>query len=116
MALRLLSAPQRAETVTRRGHSKAPADLARLIDLVNVERLYERELRDPLDAVLDAMARNPQVPTSELRDLYARGLRELLAPETRRFLGPPENSAFNERWQLLESAGEVLSAIARRSR
>jgi hypothetical protein len=122
MALKAALA-QKAKTVTRRGHSKPPDELAHFIRLVNAERLFERELPDE-GTLFAAMCKvRPPVSDRDYLDLLIRSRAETVAalsPEARAFLGPPEDPArpllFSERWELLKSAGEVLSAIARRSR
>src|SRR5215469_10307690 len=112
MALRLLAAPQPAQkTVTRRGHSKAPDDLARLIEVVNAERLYERELPDLkaiwravlYDAVRDLSQHTFVIP--EIRKRATREVVARLAPETRMFLGPVEDDLFLQNWNSLQHAG-----------
>ena len=108
-----------AKTVTRRGHSKPPEELARFIELVNLERLYEQDLRDPrnpVPALYDALRKGAPIPPRDFLDWEREGVRNTvarLAPKTRKFLGPPEDlMQFYERWERLKSAGQVLCAIA----
>lgn len=111
-----------AKTVTKRGHSQPPPALADFIRLVNSEQLYQRELPDE-GALFDAACKvHPPVSGQDYLDLLVTTRAETVArlsPEARAFLGPPEDPVrpfrFSERWELLKSAGEVLSALAQRS-
>jgi hypothetical protein len=111
------SAKTSAQTVTyERGYSKPPsAEVARLIRLVNAERLFEHGLPDLLGVMRrDFFPRNPSRP----REAFIHGCRKAIADfsaETRKFLGPPENlMAFLENWDQLELAGQILCDIAKR--
>jgi hypothetical protein len=108
-----------AKTVTRRGHSKPPQELELYIKLVNLERLFERDLpdpRDPVPAMYDALRKGAPISARKFLDWEMKGVRNTvarLAPETRKFLGPPKDlMQFYERWERLKSAGQALCAIA----
>jgi hypothetical protein len=105
-----------AQTVTQRGQSRPPSDLARFIDLVNEERLYERELADTQEALYAAMD-DPGNASASPRSLWIRkceAIADQLNPGTRAFLGPASDlQQFLDRYELLTSAGQVLLHIAR---
>jgi hypothetical protein len=107
-----------AITVTRRGESKPPRDLARFIELVNMERLYEREL-DDIQARLDAATDDPENAPNSLRNLWVRICGQTAAqldPETREFLGSPSDfQQFIGKYELLSSAAKVLHSIGKRN-
>ena len=106
-------------TVTERGQSQPPEDLERFIELVNTERLYERELDDPYQALYAALDDPASARFSE-SVLWIRKCEEIAAklhPETRAFLGPASDlNQFLVRYKLLESAREVLLGLAARYR
>lgn len=106
-----------AQTVTRRGQGRPPKNVAQFIELVNAERLYERELDDPCQALYAAMDEPANASVSE-RVMWIRACEEIatkLHPETREFLGPVSDlNQFLVRYKLLESAREVLLGIAAR--
>lgn len=95
------------KTVTVRGPSEPPEEIARLIELVNADS----KLPD-----VHAMMDNFSTP-----DRYVTELEESIAgvsPETRAFLGSPRKDLqhFFAQHQLLTSAREVLGSIAERYR
>lgn len=105
-----------AQAVTRRGYGRPPKNLARLIELVNAERLYERELEDVHKKLEAAMGDTKNVSTSP-RDLWIRVCGETAAKlrqETRTFLGPVSHlQDFLERYELLNSAANVLQGVTK---
>jgi hypothetical protein len=109
------------ETVTQ-GQSKPPRNLARFIELVNAERLFERErkLPDPYDGFMRDVenARDAHTTDVDIPDLWIEHCERtarILSAAARRFLGrPAEYQTFLEKWALLKSAGQVLSGIASR--
>jgi hypothetical protein len=106
---------QTAKTVTERGQSKPPQALAGFIELVNVERLFERELPDPFAAALFD-PRNTSMPPRDVYIEHCEKAAASLSPETRAFLGPASDlEVFPVKYQLLKSARAVLLGIARRN-
>jgi hypothetical protein len=116
-----------AKTVTERDASEPPEGLARLIALVNAERLYEKELPSlqsimPLDddqvkAYVEAFAHSPFASDAidPLIGKY-RACWATFSPETRNYLGQPENiGEFLANYRLLESARSALVGIAKRN-
>jgi len=107
-----------SKTVTRRGHSKPPADLARFIELVNAERLFERQLPDLLlvtlndDLHFSAERYNSMSPLDRYHE-HCKALSARLSARTRAYLGPPSDKEFTEKYLRLWDAGRVLSAIAK---
>lgn len=103
--------------MTHRGDTKPPTDLARFIELVNAERLYERELSD-IHKALDAATDEPVNASVSLRAKWIRKCEEIapqLRPETRAYLGPASDlEHFLERYELLSAAGKVLQGITKR--
>lgn len=97
--------------------SEAPEDLARFIELINADRLFERELPN-LDDEVDAAMGDPQTaPFSTLRGLWTRVCGEIagtLSAETRSFLGPEAAlRQFQERYRSLKVARQAILGIAR---
>jgi len=112
--------PKTTKTVTERGQSEPPKKLADLIELVNAEWPFERELPNMhagFEPAMEAYSRDTSVSA---RDLWAKTCDEAadaLSPDARAFLGPPARlEAFLDKFTLLKSAREVLLGIARRSR
>lgn len=109
--------PKRRQTVTHRGDTKPPTDLARFIELVNAERLYERELPDAHKTLYAAMD-DPVNASVAPRVLWIQQCAEIaseLRPETRAHLGSASNlEQFLERYELLSAAGKILQGIAKR--
>ncbi len=103
--------------MTHRGQSRPSKDLERFIELVNTERLYERELADTHEALYAALDA-PRNASASPRALWTTKCEEIAAKlhsETRAFLGPPSDlRQFLDRYELLESAREVLLGIAKR--
>jgi hypothetical protein len=105
-----------AKTVTRRGDSSPPTVLAKFIELLNAERLYEREMEDihgkwnaAMDDSINA-SKSPRFLWVRLCEEYAKGLQQ----ETRAFLGPVSNlRQFLEAYELLSSAAKVLKSITK---
>jgi hypothetical protein len=101
--------------VTRRGDSKPPEDVARLIDLVNTKQ----ELPDLDEWFWDAMNDPNRDRSIGRRTLWigicskvARKLRR----ETRTFLGPAiELQQFRDKYGLLRSAQQMLPDLAQRN-
>jgi hypothetical protein len=110
-----------AKTVTRRGQSEPPNDLAQLIALVNAEWPFKRELPDvyPIsDSYTDTEYLHPAIkePKDFLsRDAWVKICEEAvstLSRKTRAFLGAPANlQVFFEKYALLKSARQVLLGI-----
>jgi hypothetical protein len=115
---RFLSREKAAKTVTARGDSYPPEDLALYISLINLEQLYERELPDysALDqAEVGRSSRSAMVKWEPWARVNAH-LASTLSPETRSFLGPPEDVPhFRERFETLRSAQILLRSIAARN-
>jgi hypothetical protein len=107
-----------AQTVTARGQSEPPADLARFIELVNAERLFERELPDLFladlndDLKMSAEHYNSTSPLDRYHE-HCEAASAKLSAQTRAYLGPPSDEEFTEKYHRLRDAGQVLSAIAK---
>src|SRR5215467_6781664 len=94
------------ETVTHRGQAVPPNTLAEFIEMVNMERLFERELPD-VGAGPGAPMDDPKNRTISPYDPWVklcRATANTLSTQTRAFLGPSRDLVrFLEKYELLRS-------------
>jgi hypothetical protein len=96
-----------ATTVTSRGQSRPPGEIARLIELVNADR----ELPDVNELINEAH----DASRDALQRIFEERIK-ILSPATREFLGSPRKDLqrFFRQHELLTSARQVLRTIAAR--
>jgi hypothetical protein len=106
-----------AETVTRRGQSKAPIPLAQFIEAANVNPGHEYVDIGELVAAVDRDARRrPERRNPLLVDRCSALLAELPQP-AREFIGRPDDlRVFCQKYRELKLARETLLAITLQSR
>ena len=103
-----------AKTVTQRGQSRPPGELARFIEIANLHS--GQPLPDP-SGVFDAVVRDPS-KTVKLHDFWVAECKRIasqLSPKARAFLGTTADvKKFAANYSILYQATRLLHAIANR--